>query len=177
MMTKKKKLAKTLAAQHSVPQSRDAVIAAISEIGAAMRERTRIETEMNDEISAIKARYELLAEPHSQAITALQAGVQTWCEANRNVLTSGGKVKTHAFASGEVRWRTTPPSVSIRAVDAVLKTLEESGLERFIRTKREVNKDAILLEPEAVRRIAGITINQNEEFVVVPFEAKLDEVA
>ncbi len=176
-MTKSSKKLKTKAAQGSVPQSRDAVVSAISQIGSAQRERTRIQAEMNDELAKIKERYELLAEPHNEVITELTAGVQIWCEANRDALTMAGKTKTAAFASGEVRWRMTPPSVSIKKAELVLKTLEENGLDRFIRTKQEVNKDAILLEPEAVKNIAGITISQQEEFVIVPFEAVLDEVA
>ncbi|MEF9839204.1 host-nuclease inhibitor Gam family protein, partial [Escherichia coli] len=45
------------------------------------------------------------------------------------------------------------------------------GLERFIRTKEEVNKQAILAEPDAVKGIAGIKVNKGAEgFEVEPFE-------
>jgi len=132
---------------------------------------------MNDEIAAIKTRYEAEAAPHNELIKELRAGVQTWCEAHRDVLTKGGKVKTAAFASGEVRWRMTPPSVAIRGVEATMDLLKRLGLARFIRTKEEVNKDAILAEPDAVTGVSTISIKQHEEFVIEPFETSLEELA
>jgi phage host-nuclease inhibitor protein Gam len=63
----------------------------------------------------------------------------------------------------------------VRGAEAVLDALRRAGLSRFIRTKDEVNKEAILNEPEAVARIPGISISQGEDFVVTPFEAELAE--
>jgi len=160
-----------------VPQTREEVAEAIARIGQHTRDRARIEAAMNDEIAEIKRRFEQDAQPHGDAIRGLLAGVQTWCEAHRTELTEGGKVKTAAFTSGEVRWRNTPPSVTVRAVETVLKALRAAGLERFVRVKEEVNKEAILAEPTAVKGIAGISIKSVEEFVVVPFEAELAEAA
>lgn len=173
-MAKNGKL-KTAAQVVRVPQTRDEVADAIAKIGDHTRSRARIETAMNDELAVVKRRFEEQAEPHNMAIGALIVGVQTWCEANRVALTDGGKVKTAAFASGEVRWRNTPPSVAIRSMENVLKELLKRGLERFVRTKEEVNKEAILAEPEAVKGVPGISIKSTEEFVVVPFEAELTE--
>lgn len=160
-----------------VPQTRDEVADAIAQIGRHTRERMRIEAAMGDEIAEVKRRFEEEGQPHAEAMRALQSGVQTWCEAHRSELTQGGKVKTAAFASGEVRWRNTPPSVEIRAVEVVLKTLRSRGLDRFIRVKEEVNKEAILADPAAVAGVAGIKISAGEEFVVVPFETVLEGAA
>ena len=74
-------------------------------------------------------------------------------------------------------WRLRPPSVAVRGVEAVLDQLRRLGLKRFIRQKEEVNKEAILNEPEAVSHVPGISISQGEDFVVTPFEAELAEVA
>lgn len=160
-----------------VPQTRDQVVAAIAEIGRRERECQRIEAEMNEQLAAIKLRFESEGKPHADRIAALKEGVQIWCEANKEQLTEGGKRKTARFASGEVRWRMTPPAVRLRGVAAILAALAEKGLSRFIRTSQEVDKEAILKEPDAVKGVAGITIGQVEEFVIVPFETKLDEVA
>lgn len=157
----------------AIPQTRDAVTAAIREMGEHQRQLSRIEADMNDALAKVREVYEQQAQPLREQITALQTGVQTWCEANRTELTQGGKVKTAAFASGEIQWRLRPPSVAVRGADAVLDTLARLGLNRFIRTKEEVNKEAILAEPEAVRGVAGISINQGEDFVVSPFETEL----
>lgn len=165
------------AAAYPVPQNRDAVVEAIAEIGRRQRERDRIQATMNDELAGIRQRYEEEALPHAQAIHEIALGVQTWCEANRAELTQGGKVKHAALASGEVKWRMRPPSVSIRCLEKVLEALKGLKLDRFIRTKEEVNKEAILAEPETVENIKGITVSQKEDFVIVPFETELEEVA
>lgn len=158
-----------------VPQTREAAIEAIAEIGRRQRERERIQTAMNDELAAIKERYEADALPHNEAIVALSRGVRTWCESNRELLTRG-KTKTVILPSGEVRWRVRPPRVVLRAVESVIGTLKELGLSRFVRTKEEINKEAILADPDAVANIKGISITQGEDFVIVPYETKLEEV-
>lgn len=156
-----------------VPQTRDAVTAAIREIGDRQRELARIAADMNDELAAVRERYERQAEPLNARVAELQAGVQTWCEANRDQLTNHGKVKSASFPSGDVQWRLRPPSVAVRGVEAVLDQLRRLGLKRFIRTKDEVNKEAVLADPAAVAQVAGLTINQGEDFVISPFETEL----
>lgn len=175
-MGQPKRRAKGIATSVSVPQSRQEVVDAISEIGRRQRERDRIEAEMNDRVAVLKEQYESAALPHAEAIEQLREGVQVWCEANRSSLTAGGKTKTATFPSGEVRWRVTPPKVTIKGVEAVMDSLRRLGLGRFLREKVEISKDAILADPEAVAQVRGITISQVEEFVIEPFETKLEEV-
>lgn len=167
---------KTEAAGASVPQSREEVSEAIAQIGVAQRERLRIQAAMNDELSVIKQCYEDEAKPYADQIAALSRGVHLWCEAHRAELTRDGKTKTANLSSGEVKWRMRPPSVAIRAADAVLEALKKLGLHRLIRIKEEPNKEAILLEPAVVEHIKGISISQKEDFVIVPFESELEEV-
>lgn len=160
-----------LQAEAYVPQTQDDVAADIRRIGDLQRQLTRYQTEANDRIAEITATYQPLLDGLREQIKPLQAGVQVWCEANRHELTLGGKVKSANLVTGEVQWRQRPPSVSVRGVDAVLSVLAELGLARFIRTKQEVNKDAILAEPDAVRGVAGISVVTGvEDFVIVPFE-------
>lgn len=165
------------AAAFPVPQHRDQVIEHIAEIGRRQRERVRIEAAMNDDLAKVREAWERQAAPHLEAIRELSKGVHIWCEANRDLLTQGSRVKFARLASGDVKWRLRPPSVAIRAVDNVIAYLKQAGLDRFLRVREEVNKEAILAEPEAVAHIKGITISQKEDFVIVPFETELEEVA
>jgi len=103
--------------------------------------------------------------------------VQVWCEANRAELTNGGKTKTANLGSGEVKWRMRPPSVRLSGGDAVLDALRSLGLSRFVRQREEVNKEAILAEPDAVAGVRGIKLTQAEDFIVAPFATHLEEVA
>lgn len=165
------------AAAFRVPQHRDEVIEAIAEIGRRQRERTRLETAMNDDLAQVREAWEKQAAPHLDAIKELSRGVQLWCEVHRDQLTQGGKVKFARLASGEIKWRMTPPKVVIRAVENVVEYLKKAGLNHLVRTKEEPNKEAILLDPAAVQGIKGITISQKEDFVIVPFETDLEEIA
>lgn len=165
------------AAEHPVPQSKDECVAQIAAIGHHQRERQRLEAAMNDELAAVRQRWEEQARPHADAILSLSRGVQTFCEAHRAELTRDGKVKTYTFASGEVRWRMPPPSVSIRGAEAVIESLERLGLVQYLRTRTEVNKEAILADPGQALAIKGITICQEEDFVVVPWDTQLEAVA
>lgn len=160
-----------------VPQKIEEVVESIAEIGRRQRERIRIETQMNDELAAIRQKFEAEAAPEAAAIAALSKGVAVWCEANRQAITDNGKTKTVPLPSGEVRWRTCPPSVGLYGAEEVIKMLKKFGLNDMVRTKEEVNKEAILRNPDAVKGIKGITIKNKEEFVIVPFETKLEEVA
>lgn len=161
----------------AVPQSREEVAELILGIGTDSREITRLEIEMNEALTRLKQDYEQRADPYRQRIGAAQLAVQSWCEANRPELTRHGKVKTAQFTTGEVCWRVRPPSVRITGEESVLFSLRTLGLERFIRTREEINREAILNEPSAVAHVPGIRINQIEDFVVTPFAVELIQEA
>jgi phage host-nuclease inhibitor protein Gam len=169
-MSIKPKRIKSAAAVY-VPQSKDDVISDIRKIGDLSRELSRTEAEMNDKIAVITDSYAPGMEAIKKDLELLQKGVQSWCESNRDELTGNGKTKTANLITGEVCWRNRPPSVSIRGNDSVIETLVRLGLDRFIRRKEEINKEAILNEPSAVSGVAGITVRSGiEDFVIVPFE-------
>lgn len=161
-------------AQIYVPQSKDEVAEYIRNIGDTQRNLLREQAEMNDAIANVTARYQPRLEELGGQITTLQEGVQAWCEGHRDELTSGGKTKTANLITGEIQWRQRPPSVRISKSEAVLETLARLGLSRFIRKVEEVNKAAILDEPDAVKGVAGITVVTGvEDFVITPFEQEV----
>ena len=168
-----------MAKKHKAPaasyvcQDKEQTMAAIKLLGDTQRELTRIETELNDEIAAITDSRKTQIEALKTRIDSLLNGIQTWCEANRAELCKDGG-KTANLITGEVSWRQRPPSISIRAVDKVLETLKALKLDRFIRTKEEPNKEAMLADPKTVQGIAGVTINTGvEDFAVTPFEQEV----
>lgn len=169
-MASKPKRIKNAAAVY-VPQTKQDVTCDIRKIGELQREAVRLETQMNDEIATITQRFSPAIEVIKSDLNLLSKGVQGWCEANRDDLTNNGKTKTANLVTGEIQWRNRPPSVGIRGADSVLETLQRLGLDRFIRSKQEINKEAILNEPLAVAGVAGITVKTGiEDFAIVPFE-------
>jgi phage host-nuclease inhibitor protein Gam len=158
-------------AQVYVPQTKDDAAADIKKVGDLMRQLTRDTADMNDKIAAITQQYQPKLDILKDQIELLQDGIQGYCEAKRDELTNGGKVKFANFVTGEVAWRQNPPSVRIAKVEVVIEMLKRLGLQKFIRSKEEINKDAILTEPEQVRGVAGITLVTGvEQFVITPFE-------
>jgi phage host-nuclease inhibitor protein Gam len=160
----------------SVPQDRAAAVEAIAQMGRLTRARVRIETAMNDKVAVVKAAFAEQAAPIDLELRALVLGVQIYAEAHRSELTDGGKRKFVRLPSGEIKWRTNPPAVSVKGVDAVLERLRAAGLDKFIRIKEEINKEAILGDPAACANIEGITIVQDEEIEIAPYETVLEEV-
>ena len=176
MSKKKTGRLKVPAAEIDIPQTRDEVNQAIADIGMAQRERERIQAAMNDDLANIRARYEEAAKPHAERIKALTQGVAAWCEAHRDELTKSGRTKTAKLATGEVSWRTRPPSVAVRGKDVVIEALRKLGLDRFLRVKVDLDKDAILREPDSIEGVRGLSISQREDFIVKPDSTDLEEV-
>ncbi|MGA8147800.1 MAG: host-nuclease inhibitor Gam family protein [Gallionellaceae bacterium] len=163
-------------AQAYVPQTEADTASDIRKIGDLQRQLLRDTADMNDAIAHITQSYQPSLEVVGDQIKTLQEGVQAYCEAHRDELTNGGKVKTANLVTGEVQWRQRPPSVRISKSEIVLETLARLGLSRFIRKVEEVNKAAILDEPDAVRGVAGITVVTGvEDFVITPFEQEVTQ--
>ena len=152
-------------------QSREETELLIKELGDAQRELQRLTTEQSDEIGAITERYSPAIQSAKEAVDMRHKAIQAWCESHRDELTKNGKQKTGYFNTGEVQWRQSPPSVRVMKADQVIENLKLLGLVQFIRTKEEINKDAILLDPATASTVSGITIKAGvEEFNVKPFE-------
>lgn len=157
-----------------VPQSKADCANDIRAIGDLQRDLARIEASLNDQIAEITAKAAPQIDAMRERLQALQAGVQTWCEAHRVEIC--GKGKTANLVTGEVNWRQRPPRVSITKEDDVIQRLRGLGLFRFIREKEEVNKEAILAEPSEVAGIKGIKVVTGAEyFVITPFEVEVEK--
>jgi len=85
-------------------------------------------------------------------------------------LTENGKINRVFWPSGETEIFSTVPKVTVSAKqeERVISLLKASGLDRFVRIREEVIKDAIGIEPEAVAGIEGIKVTRTEKFLVRP---------
>lgn len=170
-MATKKTRAKTPAMAILPPQNREDCAAWIKALGDLQRDLQREEAAMNDAIAETTQTHQPEIDRLKAEIEQKTLGIHTFCEANKEALTEGGKTKSANLITGMVRWRMRPPSVSIRGAETVIETLKRLGLGRFVRVKEEPNKEAMLNEPDAVRGVAGISIVSGvEDFVVEPFE-------
>lgn len=160
-------------AQSYVPQTRNEVADHIDLIGTAQRELQRMELDIDDVVSKLRLDKQPKIEQLTQTIAELSKGVQTWCEANRDSITDGGKVKSANLTTGEVNWRQRPPSVKTRASAQLFEKLKRLGFGFFIRSKEELDKDAILAKPQTAKDAGIEIITGVEDFVITPYEQKL----
>ena len=165
---------KTRGVNLPVPQNREQAATYVKEIGDAVREVSRIEHDLNDRMASAKAEAQTAAGPHQSKIKMLTEGLKTWAEANRDALTEGGRVKHADLGTGKVLWRLAPPRVTVSGVEAVIEALQKIGLTRFLRTKIEVDKEAMRADPDTARLVPGVTIGSaGEDFAVEPFEVEV----
>jgi phage host-nuclease inhibitor protein Gam len=155
----------------AAPQTRAEAERMLARLGALQREIALIEMSASEAIAAHKSLAEEAAKPLAEEAERLRRGLQLWAEANRAALTEGGRTKTVRLATGEIAWRQRPPSVRLRDMPRVIEALVQLGLQRFLRVKQEVDKEAMLREPAVAGAVPGVTIgSEGEEFVVTPLE-------
>lgn len=188
--------AKAAAADVRIPQNRDEAAAMIAEYGAAARELLLLEAELKETLANAKKDVEERAKPHMKAALDLFRGIQLYCDANRQQLLANTGTKTVDFGTGTAKWRYNPPKVRIAGgadgeevvIDLIaLKKAEamarddaatEAAYGNFLRVKVEIDREAMLKNPDLARTITGVTIPKGSEtFEIEPFGAELSESA
>lgn len=170
-MAKKKSVKRTaVRAPTSVGELREFV----RYVGINKRKLDAIQTKLNEKIEQLKAQAIVNSLPHQEEIDRLFDGIYIFAESHRDELTEKGKKKTVNLPTGDILWRLTPPAVSLKNVKRIIELCKSCRLKRFIRTKEEVDKEAMLKEPERAKEIKGVTISQKEEFVVKPSEIEIE---
>lgn len=174
MKTKPRKIEPTPAPITPVPTTRAEAEALLARIGEGQRSVQDTLTRMNAEMAIIKQVYEDEARPQREQIEADFAALAAWSEGARGELLKGD-AKSVKLTSGELGWRTTPPRVTLSKIGVVIASLKALNLHRFLRQTEEVNKDAMLAEPEAVRGVKGVSITQTEMFWAKPFGTEIEQ--
>lgn len=169
------KRVKAKAVEVPVPKDSGEANVFVGELGEAMRQRQLIQTALEETVAAAKAKAEQEAAPLNARIAGLSKGLQVWAEAHRDELLRPGR-KSVELPAGEIGWRLRPPSVRISGVAAVIGTLKALGLTRFLRVKEEIDKKALLKEPDVAGSVPGVTVgSEGEEFFVAPIGVELSD--
>jgi phage host-nuclease inhibitor protein Gam len=157
-----------------VPQSKQDAADQLKRIGDLRRQIDRSEVDMKDALARIKAKAQEALVPVIDELSGLEEGVRMWCESNRDMLTAQGKIKTVDLGTGKIKWRTRPPKISLRGIDKIIEQIQARKLKSFLRTKIEVDKEAMQKDPETANGIKGVSIITGvEDFVIEPFEAEV----
>jgi len=156
-----------------IPQTLAEVEQLEREITQDLLEIGSLEDDANTKIAAINAASALRIGPLLEAVIERAQRVFAYAEANKDALTEGGKRKSANLGhAGTVQWAISPPAVSLRDTEEVLAHLKRLGFERFIRRgPDEVNKEALLREPDTAKTVPGVSIGQNKKFYLRPADA------
>ena len=167
---------KTKALAIPAPQNKTEAIQMLADYSAVKREILREETRMNDKIDAIKTESEARILEQKNQIKPLEKAIQTFCEANRRELTSG--TQNWEAPTAFVKWRILPASVALKGVETIIEQLKSrKKFAGFLRTKYEVNKEAMLNNPSLAEEIEGVKIKSaGESFAIEIKEEELADV-
>src|SRR3989338_1613166 len=148
-MSKKRKVRKEAVV---VPSSLEEAALFVSKLGEEQRAIEEIELKLNRRIEALKAEAIVEVAAYTECKKALLEGIYAFADSHRHELTVGRKSKIQ-LPTGYFGWRWTPPAVTLRNVAAVLDELLRKKIDKFIRVRREVNKEAMLEDPELAKTV------------------------
>ncbi|WP_016754150.1 host-nuclease inhibitor Gam family protein [Leptospira santarosai] len=147
---------------------------AIAQLGEIKRERDRVKSEVDDQISQLTTQLQTDLTPLDVKIQHIVSGIKLYVDKNKEELFPDPEYKTCKLPTGELKLRKVPASVKTRASAKLFeRILSENGLLEkfnalttklsglFLRIKLELNKDQILSEP--LRAMKQIKIELNEE--------------
>lgn len=141
----------------------------VGDIARLKTEESALTSHMNERITAIRAEFEGRLTEITGDLAVKTGAVANWASANTQEF--DGK-KTLRTIHGDIGWRTGTPALKTLkgwTWDRVLEKLAISGLDRFIRTKAEVDKQAILIERDQIELAPlGVQVVQDETFFVDP---------
>jgi len=143
---------------------------------------SRVEGELNAELTAVRERYEAVITELRARLEAAKASLERFAASR---MADFAAARTRDLVHGRIGWRLTPPAV--KPINrkwtwaSVLDVIEGAGrkLAHWVRVKREVDKEAILADYAASRvgdtdlAAVGLRIAQDEQFVL---DLNLDSV-
>jgi phage host-nuclease inhibitor protein Gam len=162
-------MGETVAAPVRRVRTQDQAAAVVGRIGAAQVQLGRLKALLDVAVAQANLAYETAAAPLRAAIATDTELLRGYLDANRASLLTGTK-KSVALPTGMIGLKKTTAKVVVADADALLQLLEEDRkLRRFIRTKSEIDRAALLAEPKVAATIPGITIEGGDDaFFVKP---------
>jgi phage host-nuclease inhibitor protein Gam len=153
--------------------SREKAEACLGEIVTLTIEQRRIQNALDGEITAARERHE---EPLALLATQIehrQELLRVWAEANPEEFPAGRK--SVEMTHGTIGFRLGTPKLKAllrKKWEAILETVKAFGLTQYVRTKEEVNREAIIADyqqheigEDTLRKI-GVAVVQEEAFFV-----------
>lgn len=163
----------------TLPADDAAANALLEEYGQTFNALAAIQVDMDAALAKVKKEHEDKAEAKAKRLAEIFVTLSAYGAQERERLTDNNATKTVKLAAGEIGWRKNPPSVKMRAkkkIEDAIAEIRALRMPRFLRRKWELNKQAILDDPEGAKKLTTLRIETGqEEFFVAPFGAELAE--
>jgi phage host-nuclease inhibitor protein Gam len=160
-----------------VPASREEADRLLGDLGALQRELDHIDADLTATCAAAKLAASKAAAPIADEIRRRFSALGIWAEEHRSRLLEGDR-KSVALGQGVIGWRWGMPTVRIARgqEEAVIEELARRALGHLIRTRQEVDREAVLRAPELVADLTGIVVEQIETFFAKPLDLESEQV-
>jgi len=147
----------------------------IEAIAEFQKQEAKTIEEANEQIKRIGNRANRRVGLIRGRISKLAFLIRNYYVANKKELTSNGKLKVVKLLNGVFREYFTKRSVRLIGDESgAAEELEKAGLGRFVRIKKEIDKDAILRHPEKVAGIKSVKIiEKKKRFLITPRETNI----
>lgn len=157
----------------SAPRTREEMERLVGDICALKIEERELKAQMDAEIKSIKDNYQAQLAGLTESLAQKMPRALAWAEANAEDF---GKLRSVEMLHGTIGWRLNTPSLKTRpgwTWDRVLEVVKNlPRLAGYIRTKEEINKQALLADREQLGTegltAIGLRVVQDEEFFVDP---------
>ena len=160
---------------------------AISEIGNLQRDRVAIVSKYDTQISDLQNELAEQTEEIDKKIKKLSLSVKKYFDSNKTKYIKED-TKTVRLQTGDVSYRKGKPSVKTKSsqklIDSILEKNELSQTRDkfekkmksvFIRTKLELNKEAILESQQTAIVVTGVEIDEgSERFYIKPYNSNTE---
>jgi phage host-nuclease inhibitor protein Gam len=154
-------------------------------VGAAGRTQNALNgmrLEMDRKIGSIREQYEGTLDRLQVDLERTVASLEAWASANQDEFPAGRK--SIEFVHGTVGFRTGQPKLKTArgsTWDKVAAKIEALGLDRYLRRKTEVDREAIIAARDTLTAgemlAMGVAVAQDETFYVEPKAEALEQGA
>lgn len=131
--------------------------------------------QMTDKVQAVEDRIKALHEKKSQVIGKLEETITAFAEEHQEaILAAYGRGKTAQFEHGTIKYQGQKAIVEIeegREKD-VIEQLRSLGHGQLVAVKESVDKNGLSRLPGVVEKVAGVTLTERPDKVVVTAEHK-----
>jgi phage host-nuclease inhibitor protein Gam len=133
--------------------SREEAEATLGEIALITLQRAKCAAQMDNEITIVRSKYEANLAAYSDSLKEKTDSLCAWAEANPTAFPKDRK--SIQFVHGTIGFRTAPPQVVMLSrawtVAKVLSAIALLRYRKFIRIKRELDKEANLARASAAK--------------------------